>query len=210
MFEIFITIFGVIFVVFKIAIENTQIKVSARESELKRQCDAVIKCLIVAPKAKIAEVEEYIESGQNTEDIYNKLSGFLSEVFGDNYRDCFILPGSKTNVRWQRMSLEELRKNHIYLPRSDFTREYSAVDWAKHLLLSLEGMVDENAYYFGYELGNVNYCYNNIKLGKIMIKNIKKYHKSIDLYIEPAPIGTRMRFDHQNYSTWKKKYLKRR
>lgn len=133
------------------------------------------------------EIDNYVGSGRYAEEVYAEIEDNLIQVFGEDYKYKFILPGSKYHIdNPKEMSL--IDKKRKFLPHDiDHISGSSATMWALDLVLSKRGKVDAARYICGYELGDQFHWENSVLLCKEISKNLMKYNENLELVLSPKP-----------------------
>lgn len=138
MFDLILALFGGTYLAGKLALDSADSYV--KDLNTKKQFeirDQVFKKAGV-PYKETDKLDEFIRCGEHREEIYKKIEKSLTVVFGNDYRDKFVLPFK---------GVRKLDRTKIIYSGED------AVIWARNLMLS--------------QIGKINYgnC-NRFDLGK--------------------------------------------
>ena len=136
MFEFFIALFGITYYIGRYAYDKVKLSAydkshAARESI----CDYIESTMTTSPQHE-QDIKDYINSGDNYEDICEKFEEDFQFVFGSEWRSLLSIPHPR--IFYSKGERAYIPSNHKY--------------WVYHLILASEGKVDSREFRRGYPI----------------------------------------------------------
>lgn len=167
--ELLIALFGGTYYAAKLCIDHAQTKSYDRKFAEYSKTNEMMREQLLDVQLGY-KIEEMLSKPQNKDMIYEIISDNLTAVFGNNYKESFIIEPYA----------------HFY-HYNQYSKEISDNFWAKHLIMSKYGKMDWNAFHDGYPVGNgsENVIATRLKICEQLEKNFQKRYPELRLFLKP-------------------------